>query len=558
MPPIRDFRSLADRVEVDFHHRGNRFSRRVWWWSAGLGLLALLACCVPMVRGHHAFYAAGTVSTAHQMFEHDCVQCHQDWTLLARLNPFSGAKISSVKNEQCLACHPGELHHPNQIPLHGDAHAELSCADCHREHRGNEQLASLTDSLCQQCHLDLKNHGGSQRFALEIDRFDNAGSGGHPEFALDRLLKRDGQRGQGSEALAGVWRTYTSQPRDRAHPDDRGLREVNGQFVDRGRIQFNHQVHLAETLLGPNRKPLAGADVANFRENCQACHEPDDNGRYMRPIRYERHCQSCHPLTFDAARFPGEEVPHVEPNTVLGWLLQRYAQTEPGGSSAEVASHPRVLGDKLPDQPADNVGANEQLTDPLAREALEEAEELFRELPGPLLPETTTREVQGGCKYCHHVVATPASGVAFEVIPPQIPERWWLHAEFDHSSHTMLTCHQCHGRRDAEGHTEPVSKSSRTEDVLLPGIDNCRQCHVESPNPPAGVSSAHWNGAGHRCVECHVYHEPPDPEWTPGDSAADPRSSSSDPSASKRLAPTRSPTRPRNWKPSSRFSESSP
>jgi len=607
MPPIRDFRSLSDRVEVDFHRRGNRFTRRLWWWSLGLGLLALLACCLPMARGHHAFYAAGTVSKAHRMFEHDCVQCHQDWTLLSRLNPFSTAKISSVKNEQCLACHPGETHHANQVPAHGDGHAELSCADCHREHRGNEQLANLSDQLCQQCHLDLGTHGGSERFAQTIDRFDNAGTGGHPEFALDRLLKRDSQRGAGNESLVAAWRTYTAWPSDPTNPDDRGLRQQDGVFVDRGRIQFNHKVHLAETLPGSDRKPLQGEQAAEFRENCRACHEPDESGRYMRPIQYERHCQSCHPLYFDTARFPGEVVPHLDPNTVLGWLLKRYALPEgkprKAASSAQRGPFPRVLSEGLEDPPPANpgaaegleraaaaqavedledflpanLGAGEDLEKAAATRAAEDADRLLGALPSPLLPETTTRAVQGGCRYCHQV-ESGSEGAAFAIVPPRIPERWSLHSEFDHGSHTMLTCHQCHGRRDSAGKWEPVSTSSLTEDVLLPGIESCRECHSSSPTVTAGATGVKLNGAGHLCVECHVYHAPPDPEWhraaarpaagstgtTRPAEAAEAADSKQDPDSAQPAGDTPSTDRAKSsprksrWQPASRFSQSSP
>ncbi|MFM8288035.1 MAG: cytochrome c3 family protein [Planctomycetaceae bacterium] len=578
MPPIRDFRSLSDRVEVDFHRRGNRFTRRLWWWSLGLGLLALLACCLPMARGQHAFYAAGTVSKAHKMFEHDCAQCHQDWTLLARLNPFSNAKITSVKNEQCLACHPGEAHHANQVPAHGDGHAELSCADCHREHRGNEQLANLSDQLCQQCHLDLGTHGGSERFAHAIDRFDNAGAGGHPEFALDRLLKRDSQQGAGSESLSAAWAKYNQAPSDPANPDDRGLRQQEGVFVDRGRIQFNHKVHLAETLPGVDRKPLSGDAVAEFRENCRACHEPDETGRYMRPIRYEQHCQSCHPLYFDSARFPGEVVPHREPNTVLGWLLQRYAlgpSSDQGSAGpARRRRSPAVLSEGLEDDDAAPLlGDGEGLEKEAAAAAAQDAERLLGALPAPLLPETTSRAVQGGCRYCHQVEPGTA-GSAFAIVPPRIPERWSLHSEFDHGSHTMLTCHQCHGRRGPQGTLEPVSTSSLTEDVLLPGIENCRECHASSPGVTSGATGVRINGAGHLCVECHVYHAPPDPEWNRGSgkatdsaTAAGQPQKGQDSIESGNTAKTeadnnsgkRTPSSRRNsrWQPTSRFSESS-
>src|SRR5205085_8445573 len=39
------------------------------------------------------------------------------------------------------------------------------------------------------------------------------------------------------------------------------------------------------------------------------CHEPAAGGAFMRPISYERHCQSCHSLLFDVA-YTNLSVPH--------------------------------------------------------------------------------------------------------------------------------------------------------------------------------------------------------------------------------------------------------
>ncbi|MFN5530389.1 MAG: hypothetical protein ACK5F7_07435, partial [Planctomycetaceae bacterium] len=314
------------------------------------------------------------------------------------------------------------------------------------------------------------------------------------------------------------------------------------------------------------------------RENCRACHEPDESGRYMRPIQYERHCQSCHPLYFDTAEFPGEVVPHRDPNTVLGWLLKRYALAEgaargPAGSDQRRPS-PRVLSEGLEDPPPANLGAGEDLEKAAATRAAEDADRLLGALPSPLLPETTTRAVQGGCRYCHQV-ESGSEGAAFAIVPPRIPERWSLHSEFDHGSHTMLTCHQCHGRRNSAGKWEPVSTSSLTEDVLLPGIENCRECHSSSPTVMAGATGVKLNGAGHLCVECHVYHAPPDPAWhreaarpAAGSTGttrpaevddSNPAPDSAQPAGdTPSTARAKSSPRKSRWQPASRFSQSSP
>jgi len=60
--------------------------------------------------------------------------------------------------------------------------------------------------------------------------------------------------------------------------------------------------------------------------------------------------------------------------------------------------------------------------------------------------------------------------------------RWMKNAAFDHTSHQLVACAECH--------TEAPS-SQRTEDVLLPVIATCQKCHREGQN-----------AAGTYCSEC--------------------------------------------------------
>jgi hypothetical protein len=76
------------------------------------------------------------------------------------------------------------------------------------------------------------------------------------------------------------------------------------------------------------------------------------------------------------------------------------------------------------------------------------------------------------------------------VAKSSIPARWFLHAEFDHDSHRLLTCTACHDR---------TPESRETADILLPGIASCRNCHEDS--------GARHDAASGRCSECHSYHD---------------------------------------------------
>jgi hypothetical protein len=99
------------------------------------------------------------------------------------------------------------------------------------------------------------------------------------------------------------------------------------------------------------------------------------------------------------------------------------------------------------------------------------------------------------CALCHRpdpAAATTddprlaASPVA-PIVPVRFPTRPPAGALFSHRTHRALECLACH---------EEADRSSRTADVLLPGIASCASCHQAG-----GRASA-------ACVDCHRYHGP--------------------------------------------------
>ena len=49
-----------------------------------------------------------------------------------------------------------------------------------------------------------------------------------------------------------------------------------------------------------------------------------------------------------------------------------------------------------------------------------------------------------------------------------MPDRWFAHGGFNHEKHRVVSCAECHPK--AKG-------SEKTSDVLLPGVESCRNCH---------------------------------------------------------------------------------
>jgi hypothetical protein len=96
--------------------------------------------------------------------------------------------------------------------------------------------------------------------------------------------------------------------------------------------------------------------------------------------------------------------------------------------------------------------------------------------------------VGGGCSYCHREpIHRRADGLPAYAMP-QIPERWFCYSRFSHEVHRPLDCLACHAGAPA---------SKETSDVLMPNIEQCRQCHKP------------YGGARSDCAECHLYHQRP-------------------------------------------------
>jgi hypothetical protein len=349
-----------------------------------------------------------------------------------------------VTDDACLNCHDAPAHNLRQT-------SAPACSSCHVEHTGKLQLARTSDQACTQCHADLAKHTKDMR-----PHFENAVlhfSGAHPEFAV--------------------------------------LREKKG---DPGTVRLNHYVHLQPTLKGPDGKPV--------QLECGDCHRPvssqgqwtygnpalksappktdqgtviekpfsDKGMAYMAAIKYEKQCMGCHLLQFDK-RFT-DQVPHDKPDVIHPFLVKKFTEY--------IASHPAEIR---------QVTAPEQL------------------LPGPTRPipvvahnasewvsmrvEESERLLWGKtCKECHTLDSTP--GQLPKVPKADIPSRWMPHSVFDHQAHAMVRCASCH--------TKSVT-SRETADVLIPGVETCRQCHVTATS-----AQTEYVAEG-SCFECHEYHQ---------------------------------------------------
>jgi hypothetical protein len=456
------------------------FQRARGLWGRPFVLVGLpVVLCVGWLVVEHALgnwriYESGPVSSVssgvtkntHDSFENDCRKCHTTPLRPAvRFLPWE-ANTTTVSDEACIACHhqtphanipaPAELSlrlGPLQgapAPLHGTSAAVVACARCHREHRpkassrGKHSLTHVATGHCVDCHGDLKRMDGAvPTIAVKVTSFardEHDAKGTHPEINWPK---------------------------------------------DTGTVRFNHDLHTQQGVLRRNgeREKLA----------CASCHksspsdDSEENGRYMKPVKYDLHCARCHPLSVAifaegmdeptrraAALFAKQPAPHKEPTVIRSELQKRYLTFE--------KSHPNVLksiwpGEREHPLPLGNQGrAVQGRSAPWQKVQMAEAERgLF--------------SGGGGCRYCHQPEGPWRPDELPKFVPSAVPPRWLTHSLFSHAKHSDTECRKCH----------EVANHQKTSDVMMPKLETCQSCHNKPGMEPGKASSD--------CVQCHRYHD---------------------------------------------------
>jgi len=427
---VRTTKNLAQRMDLQYFKQPHPFRSWRLWLSILIPVVALGWFAAQRARSEKV-YSSGPLSAAHAVLGKQCNVCH-----VTTLGIFR-AKVS---DEACSKCHDAPAHHTDNVTF------TVSCSSCHLEHGGSLRLANTESSSCTQCHSDLHTRNKSPHYARNVKDFDKS----HPEFAA--------------------------------------LRPGAG---DPGQIKLNHYAHLRPNLESPTGPvqmdcqdchrvkamqgswPYAMSQAAPQPQTLMAGVSADARHSHsldcMLPILYASQCAGCHvkDLLFDK-RF--DPAPHDRPEVVQAFLVQKYSDyfgSRPGALSETIAPE-RILPGKM----------KLPLPDPHTRQEWMDEQIMLADV---LL-------FGKGCKLCH--VMSERDGSLPVVAKSSIPARWFLHADFNHESHRLLTCTACHGR---------TPESRQTSDILLPGIATCRICHQDS-GPRHDAASA-------RCSECHSYHD---------------------------------------------------
>lgn len=352
---------------------------------------------------------------------------------------WSSGRISNAHQhfaQDCAACHEKLF-----VRVRDQA-----CLDCHAgvgDHTSHPQLMKVTgldEQRCASCH---REHGGTHAVLPE-----------HPKICVDCHGRPE--RFADHVALAHVADFGGAHPEFRAtvtRRDEGGvpsservsLAEMPG---DETGLIFPHDLHLAP-------EGVRGADDVVVM-TCRDCHQPDAGRVGFRSIRFERHCQDCHQLDVGI----GEEVlrlPHADSALVHRLVVDA------------VEALPDTAFDAAPQR-----GMRRRPGPAAARGDAPSADELVSEV-------FSTRV----CAKCHLVAdAEPHP----EVADVTLRDSWFVHARFSHAAHGWVPCSDCHA----------AGQSADADDLLLPGIATCRDCHT-------GVASR--RGIQSTCIDCHGFHQ---------------------------------------------------
>ncbi len=474
----------AIRIPLDY------YKQPTWleYLKDRLGGLALLVSvgwlAIEMCRGDvgNMTYSRGPVANVHQTWEANCTACHEPFTPIQK-DHWAMDWIGWFNADQkCQACHAGPKHHANEK-------TPPSCAACHREHGGRDaSLVRLDDRDCTQCHADL---GAGATFGAKV------------------RTPADMYHIRGFSTAAG-------------HGDFQHLKETP-QYQ---KLRFNHKLHMAPDLITPeNGDPhftldkISEFDRLQFDKGrfgyiqleCASCHQLDSQGGYfggrtagdyMLPVRYQAHCQACHPLTYERkdnndANSGPLAVPHgIQPREIRQILQGVY-------TAKAFKDEWSVFERKVPARPL----PGKQLGDDGAKAGKLIGDKVAAAEKNLYLGKKT-------CGECHYY--EPA-GHMTDTKPPvwvvedlhfiartNVPQVWFQHARFNHAAHRGVECRSCHANAYArlEDKTANGMASRVSDDILIPGMDICVKCHA----PQTKSGGAVTGGARFDCTECHRYH----------------------------------------------------
>ncbi len=497
-------RDVAARIPLQYYKTPDPVFRRklvlagVAAVASVIWIATMFAPAKTPVIGKERF-SHGPVCQAHAAFGQECSACHVNFAMF-------GAKDSDGRfksDAKCTECHLGggrDTHSPHQLDS-----MTPNCGTCHSDHKGRDyDMKRVADRLCTDCHkaLDKAMKGAECKYAKNITSFSKE----HPEFTS--LNKGDpggikfNHKYHMTEGIVLVkgGKPFTVGDMKRTDHDviqgqlrKRGLKDGSAVRLECAdcHVPEGGQTTAAPKYADPlvpeakeaNSKYFADKQAERGWTDVGTLKPPHKPGAFMAPANYANHCAACHQLTLPGGKQLVDHHLQIED-------LKKAVNERVAGWSAPVPSLP-LLG--LPGKrPGFDPGNR---TDVALRSLLE------------------GKRVCGEC----HVDESGADLTAESrmIKKPNVPVEWLTHARFDHAKHAdkNIDCRECHDQAyaydankawDEKGVMAASALPRRgAEEVLIPNLAKCRECHSSSPTP--GMVKRGLE-AKHDCTECHGYH----------------------------------------------------
>lgn len=408
-------------------------SKRGWAWSL-FSLGLMLFLIVPLI----VHFVPGLAKSSSGLPQF----AKQTW------NSGPVASAHGFFKENCRACHQQAF-----IQV-----ADQACVQCHKNKGYHADPAikgfrSLTATACSDCH---KEHDGRSGLVRNDQQWCVA--------CHQQLTKR----------LPGT-KLLNVHDFDRQHPQFRPTLVVNAagnhsmrisldstpRLTETYAVKFSHQAHLKkEGIMSPK---------GCIRLQCSSCHTPDAAGVSMQTANMATSCSQCHRLNFEP-RAVTRSVPHADVQTVLNTLQDFYGNFALQGGFEDVFAPEPVQ--RRPGSP---------ISDREREDALAWARHMAQDMGEELIEFRS-------CNTCHEVTRNlEQNEPRWNIRPVRTPHLWLPKSTFNHAKHQPVSCESCHA----------ANNSSAGQDVLIPGIKTCRQCHSSEPSVGKVASG---------CLTCHKFH----------------------------------------------------
>jgi predicted CXXCH cytochrome family protein len=423
-------------------------SRRVVSWA--LAAFILLAFLMVPVYSHltrgpdpHArvigdgAWDPGPLSLAHHGLKDRCQACH--------VKPFE-----SVRDDTCRSCHKTVHDHASPARL-AAARASLPLGD--RLLWGvAHAFGKPGPGACVDCH---REHEGAGPMEPTRQQFCADCHGSLKERLNDTKLGDAGDFGLLHPQFSPAVMTDPLAARPTRVSLDQPVREANG-------LTFPHKLHL-DPRGGVARMAidLGAGRGYGAALTCANCHHATEDGVRFKPVNMERDCEACHSLAYDRVGATYRTLRHGDVDQMIADL-----------SASDRGAEPIVTGRHRPG--SYSAGGVYYANFALPQAGIGSIQRALGK--------------DGVCGECHTPLYRNGKP---GVVPVTQISRFMAHGWFDHAAHKQEKCTSCHA----------ADRSTSASDLLLPGIKQCRTCHLGEDASKAKVPSG--------CAMCHGYHPTP-------------------------------------------------